>query len=182
MPLFVFKHGFGCHGNAVINGRIIDFCLVGLEENLAEPAREGNECATAIVHELAFPHHKYIPSHLVQQLVVAFIACFVVLEFCCPKVDIGFWPTVLVTAIVCMPETSIDKNRRAVLGENNVGAAWQAFHMEPVAITLMPEPASYSSFGLGVLTLDVAHASMPLLASHSIGHSVLSVDVLTRWA
>ena len=72
--------------------------------------------------------------------------------------------------VVSVPEASVHEYRRPVLSHHDVGFAWNALHVETVAVAVDPEPPAHLQLGFGVLAADVRHAAVALLGSHRVGH------------
>jgi len=80
-----------------------------------------------------------------------------------------FFPEILVypgplelPAIMFMPETAMHKHCLSLPLENNIGSARQVFSMEPVFVSLRPQPFANYQFRFGVLAFYPGHVAAEL--------------------
>ena len=136
---------------------------VVLEEDFVEGVGKGLEGLLPLVGtEFAFPDGDGVPSHggkfVLHFLVAGFVAGHLVL----PEGGVGLGHLVVRTALVSVPEAAIDEDASAVASEHDVGFAWQARVVEPIAEAMRPQIAAHQQLGFGVLAVDCRHVCMPL--------------------
>ena len=117
---------------------------------------------------LAFPNDDHLPAVFLKQLVVLLVPLLVATNLIDPKLPIGCWN--LATSGVSMPEAPVDEDCRAIFTHHDVGLPWDALHVEPIAVTMLPQPLPHLQFGFGAFAVDVRHAAMSLFWSHFISH------------
>ena len=79
--------------------------------------------------------------------------------------------------MVPVPKTPIDKNRRPIPPHDDVGLAWDALHVEAIAIAMPPKPLPDQQLGLGAFAVDVRHHQVSLFGSEAVGHRVTGFSV-----
>ena len=88
--------------------------------------------------QLAFPDNDDKPP-LGLQLTPHFLVSFLVTcHFRHPKLRISLGDSVMLTSLVSMPETTMDKDNSAVLGEDNVWGSRKLFNVYAVTKTSYP--------------------------------------------
>ena len=71
-----------------------------------------------------------------------------------------------------VPKTSIHENRRSIPPHDDVGLAWDALHVEAIAVAMPPKPLPDQHLGLGAFAVDARHHVVALLWSEAVGHRV----------
>ena len=75
-----------------------------------------------------------------QFVVVPLVAFAVTGYFGLPETGIGLWQDKLLASLVTVSETAVDKDSRSVLAHNNIRLAGHALDIEPVAVSVRPQP------------------------------------------
>ena len=70
-----------------------------------------------------------------------------------------------------MPEAPVDEYRRPVRPHHDIRLPGDAFHVQPIAVSVTPQPPPHLQLWLRVLTADVRHTTMPLVGRKHISHS-----------
>lgn len=73
--------------------------------------------------------------------------------------------------VVTMPEAAVHENGGMVRSHDDVGFSWHAFHVEAVAVSVVPQPTSDQQFRFGVAGMDSGHAAVALGGGEAVGHS-----------
>ena len=71
---------------------------------------------------------------------------------------------------MAMPEATMDKNNRAVLGENDVWIAGQFLVFHPIAESMAPEGVSQLQLRLLWSGVNMGHSDGTFLLCHVVGH------------
>ena len=90
--------------------------------------------------EVACPDDDYLPSGVKQQLVVPSVPFAVTGYLVLPECRIGLGQYELSASFMPVPETAVDKDRRSVLAHDDVRFARHALDIEPVAVSVRPQP------------------------------------------
>ena len=69
-----------------------------------------------------------------------------------------------------VPETAVDENSRSVFAHDDVRLAGHALDIEPVAVSVRPQPSANGHFRFGCLAADMRHAAVALGRCQDIGH------------
>ncbi len=120
--------------------------------------------------KLTFPDDDHLPTVFLKHLVVFLVAFSVAINFVLPEIHIGLGQPVFVTTLMSMPEAPVDKDGRVVFPHDDIWFPWHAFHVEPIAVTVCPQPLPHLQLGFGVPTADVRHHEVPLGWGENIGH------------
>ena len=73
-----------------------------------------------------------------------------------------------------VPETAVNKDRRSVPAHDDVRFAGHALDIEPVAVSVRPQPFPNQYLRFGRLAADMRHAAVALLWGQNIGHGLNS--------
>jgi len=76
---------------------------------------------------------------------------------------------------VLAEETETDENRRSVFAHNDVRLAGHALDIEPVAVSVCPQPSPHKHFRLGCLAAYMRHTAMTLGGCHKIRHKIKTI-------
>ena len=74
--------------------------------------------------------------------------------------------------MMSMPETPIHKNCRPIPSHNNVGLAWNALHVEAIAVAVSPQPLPHLQLRLGAFAVDARHHAVALFGCETVGHRI----------
>ncbi len=114
---------------------VLVFGLCGLQVGLYA----GDGDVKDLLGEFAFPNGDDGPGEGAEALGVEFVAGDVGGDFLLPKGGVGLWFHVLGTTAVAVPEAAVDEDDGAVLGQDEIGGAGEAFVIEPVPVALVPQ-------------------------------------------
>ena len=119
--------------------------------------------------QFTFPNDDDLPAILFKELIILLIPLLVSCDFVHPKPPVGLRNLTALGILnfylftinswhrhtVSMPEAAIDKDRRAVLAHHDVRLAGDRFHVEAVAVAVIPQPLPHLQLGFGVPAADV---------------------------
>ena len=88
--------------------------------------------------QFALPDNENIPSLGFQLAPGVLVALLVACYLGGPKACIGLGDRVIFAILVAVPETAVDEDDRAVLGEDDVRRAWEAAVVDAVAEAFSP--------------------------------------------
>ena len=74
-----------------------------------------------------------------------------------------------------VPETAVDEDRRSVFAHNDVRLAGHALDIEPVAVSVRPQPFPNQYLRLGRLAAYMRHAAVALGRCQDIGHKLFEL-------
>ena len=87
-----------------------------------------------------------------------------------PEISVGLWNSVILAALVAMPEAAVDEDYGVVLGENNVGFTWQALVIHPVAKAVVPKGVAEFQLRLGRGGVNGGHGAAANVGSQYVRH------------
>ena len=70
--------------------------------------------------QLAFPDRYAMPTHLCKLALFLQVTVTIALYLCSPETHICLWKHIILTAFMPMPETTVDKDYRAILAQHNI--------------------------------------------------------------
>lgn len=123
--------------------------------------------------QVARPDDDYLPTGVHQFVVVPLVTFAVTGYLCLPEVGVGLWQDKLLATLVTVPKTTINEDSRSILAHDDVRFAGHALDIEPVAVSVRPQPFSNQYLRLGRLAADMRHAAVALLWGQNIGHNNL---------
>lgn len=126
-----------------------------------------------IFFKLAFPNDNHLPSGIVKDFVVALISLSVANNLCHPEISVCLRDGVFVATLMPMPKTAINENGCSVFAHNYIRASRNTLYIEPVAVSVVPQPVSNKPLWLGTFCMDTSHDVMMLLFCefmHSFKH------------
>ena len=128
--------------------------------------------------EFTFPDSDDGPGEGVEALGVEFVTGDVAGDFLAPECFVGLGNDVLGATAVAVPEAAVDEDDGAVLGQDEVGGAGEAFVIEPVPVALVPQCVPDGPLRGGVPGTDAGHVVRPLGWCQCVRHVLpLSVGV-----
>ena len=127
-----------------------------------------------VVGEVARPDDDYLPSGVKQQLVVPSVPFAVAVYLRLPESGVGLWMYKLLASLMSVPETAVDENRRSVSAHHYIRLAGHALDIEPVAVSVRPQPSPHRHFRLGRLAADMRHAAVALCSGVNISDILIS--------
>ena len=150
--------------------------------------------------EVACPDDDYLPSGIKQQLVVPSVPFAVAVDFRQPEGGVGLGQYELSASLIskefyvcsansrgvltphtihrmlfryacsASSETAVDENRRSVSAHHYIRLAWHALHVQPVPVSVRPQPFPDRYFRLRRLVAYMRHAAVPLCRCQDVGH------------
>ena len=116
-----------------------------------------------ILLQLALPNHQYVPASIDKFFSLMFVSLDISVEFFFPKISSSLWSRGITTAMMPVPETTMNEYYGFILGKHYI---WFPNHLADI----FPEPESsgkqsFTKLNLnrGVLPSYVAHIEVPLL-------------------
>ena len=150
---------------------VLVFGLGGLQIGLY--ARNGG--VKVLLGEFTFPDGDDGPGEGVEALGVEFVTGDVAGDFLAPECFVGLGNDVLGATAVAVPEAAVDEDDGAVLGQDEVGGAGEAFVIEPVPVAFVPQCVPDGPLRAGILGVDLRHYLVSLLWGHSVRHVTMAL-------
>lgn len=99
--------------------------------------------------QLAFPDRYAMPTHFSKLALFLQVTVTIALYLCLPKLHVCLWEYVILTVFVPMPETTVDKDYRAILAQHNIGMTRKTRMVKPIAKATTEKilPNQYFRFG-----------------------------------
>ena len=99
--------------------------------------------------QLAFPNRYAMPTHLCKLVLFLQVTVTIALNLCLPKLHICLWKHIILTAFMPVPETTVDKDYRAILAQHNIGMTRKTRMVKPIAKAPAEKifPNQYFRFG-----------------------------------
>ena len=119
---------------------------------------------------VTFPYADYPPPERFQFVFVADITGNIILYLLFPELNIGFRQTIILTPLMSVPETTVDKYDSPVFGKNNVRLARQLSDLNTKPQTTREEILPDNHLWFGILSLYCRHAAAPLFGCHYVRH------------
>ena len=121
--------------------------------------------------QAARPQCNHLPAVGAEQFFVLPVTFTVAVNLRLPERRIGFRQYELPAAFVPMPKTPINEYRRSVLAHHNVRFARHAPDIQPIPVSVCPQPFPHRHFGLCTPAANMRHTAVALLRCQNIGHS-----------
>lgn len=83
--------------------------------------------------QLAFPNRYAMPTHFCKLALFLQITVTIALYLCSPETHICLWKHIILTAFMPMPETTVDKDYRAILAQHNIWMTRKTRMVKPIA-------------------------------------------------
>lgn len=147
------------------------FCLCGLQIGFYA----GDGGVEIFLGEFAFPDGDDGPGEGVEALSVEFVAGDVAGYLFFPEAGVRLGNDVLGATSVAVPEAAVDEDDCAILGQDEIGGAGEAFVIDPVAVPLVPQCVPDCPLRTGVLGVDLRHYLVSLLWGHSVRHVTMAL-------
>lgn len=122
------------------------------------------------LRQFALPDNDDRPSLRLELLPNVLISLLVPCDLCSPKVCIRLWHRIELAVLVAVPEAAVDKDDRAVLGEDDVWFAGQPLVIHPVPEPKSPECLTQLQLRLRRSGVNGGHVAMTLGRSEYVGH------------
>lgn len=130
--------------------------------------------------EVACPDDDYLPTGVKQQLVVLSVPFAVTVNLRLPEGGVGLGQYELSASLMSVPETTVDENRRSVSAHHYVRLARHALHIEPVPVSVRPQPFPDRYLRLRRLAAYMRHAAVALCWCQDIGHGLLNSKLYSK--
>jgi hypothetical protein len=109
-------------------------------------------------------------SHLQQPGTDLLISFPILSKLFFPEQTVGFGKHKILTTLMGMPKTSIDKNDSVILGKYNIGFPHQTLVIDPESESMTKQVTSHQELAPGVLRLDTCHDLAALGKGKTITH------------
>lgn len=101
--------------------------------------------------QLAFPNDDYLPTIFMKNAIVLLIPLTITANLVLPKARIRLRYAVFVTTLMSVPETPVDKYCCPISPHHNVWLPGNRLHIQPIAVSVRPQPLPHFPLGLGAL-------------------------------
>ena len=143
----------------------------------------GIKCNGCLLHggvefvfgQVARPDDDDLPAGLNQSVIVLLVPFAVAGYLGLPKGGVGFRQYELFATFMPVPETAVDKDSRSVLAHHYVRLAGHALDIEPVPVSVRPQPFPDRYLRLGRLAVDMRHAAVALDGCQDIGRELFEL-------
>lgn len=125
----------------------------------------------SVFGQVARPQRNHLPAVGAEQFFVLPVPFAVAVNLCLPECRIGFRQYELPATFVPVPKTPINKYRRSVLAHHDVRFARHAPDIQPVPVSVYPQPFPYCHLRLCPLAAYMRHTAVALLRCQNVGHS-----------
>lgn len=122
-----------------------------------------------------FPDSGHTPAKRTKHFHVSLVAVDIALELSLPKIFIGLRGGGVATAIVSMPEATVDEHNRLVFQEHKVRRAGQLSNMKSIAEPPDEKKRTKGSLRPGVLSANTRHHAAALRGC-SDAHSLRGIQ------
>ena len=131
-------------------------------------------CSETPVPGFTFPDYNYFPSGLPAFLQFYFIPSNIFRKLVSPFPDIRFRYVSQFTALMLVPETSMNKDYSPVFWQYNVGSSRQILSVDAEPVTITVQPASDRPLRFRVFRADSAHHLAAFFRGDYVGHLTCS--------
>jgi len=121
--------------------------------------------------EVARPDDYYLPAGIHQFVVNPCIPSSIPFYLVLPESGVGLWQDELLATLVTVPETTVDEDSRSVFAHDDIRLARHTLDVQPVSISMCPQPFPHRYFRLGRFAAYIRHAAMALCRCQDIGHN-----------
>lgn len=83
--------------------------------------------------QLAFPNRYAMPTHFCKLALFLQVTVTIALNLCSPEIHICLWKHIILTAFMPVPETTVDKDYRAILAQHNIRMTRKTRMVKPIA-------------------------------------------------
>ena len=99
--------------------------------------------------QLAFPDRYAMPTHFCKLALFLQVTVTIALYLCFPEIHICLWKHIILTAFMPMPETTVDKDYRAILAQHYIRMTRKTRMVKPIAKASAEKifPNQYFRFG-----------------------------------
>ena len=116
-----------------------------------------------VVGEVTCPDDYYLPTGIHQFVVNPCIPSSIPFYLVLPESGVGLGQYELSASLMSVPETAVDENRRSVAAHHYVRLARHALDIEPISVSVRPQPSANGHFRFGRLAANMRHAAVTLL-------------------
>ena len=103
-------------------------------------------------------------------IVILLVTFAVTVDLRLPEGGVGLGQHKLSTSLMPVPETAVDENRRSVSAHHYIRLARHALHVQPVPVSVRPQPFPDRYLRLRRLAAYMRHAAVPLCRCQNVGH------------
>lgn len=136
------------------------------------------ECNHHLLHSVFYfpfcqaarPYHNHLPPCLHQKIVVPLVTFAVAVNFRLPESRVGLRHHKLTASFMPMPEATVDKDSRPVFAHHDIRLSRHTPDVEPVPVSMCPQPFPDQQFRLRRLATDMRHTAVTLCRCKDIGH------------
>lgn len=166
---------FRCH-RMLFFRHLIAFDSAVLQKDSVECEHQGfQRVRSSQWLQLAFPNHDAVPPHCRQLAAHLAISFLISSYFFYPELRVGFRYSIISAPLVPMPKAAVDEDASAVFPHHDVGLARKAGMIQPIAVSMAPQPLAHNHFWPGVLTVNGGHVRMTLLWAKCITHGLSAI-------
>ena len=99
--------------------------------------------------QLAFPNRYAMPTHFSKLALFLQVTVTIAFYLCLPKLHICLWKHIILTAFMPVPETTVDKDYRAILAQHNIRMTRKTRMVKPITKASAEKilPNQYFRFG-----------------------------------
>ena len=83
--------------------------------------------------QLAFPDRYAMPTHFCKLALFLQVTVTIALYLCSPETHVCLWKHIILTAFMPVPETTVDKDNRAILAQHNIWMTRKTRMVKPIA-------------------------------------------------
>ena len=128
------------------------------------------ECDRHLLHsvfyflfrQIARPYHNHLPPCLHQKIIVPLVTFAVTVNFRLPKSRVGLRYHKLAASFMPVPKATVDKDSRPVSAHHDIRLSRHTPDVEPVPVSVCPQPFPDQQFRLRRLASDMRHTAVTL--------------------
>lgn len=83
--------------------------------------------------QLAFPNRNAMPTHLCKFALFLQVTVTIAINLCFPEIHVCLWKHIILTAFMPVPETTVDKDYRAILAQHYIRMTRKTRMVKPIA-------------------------------------------------
>jgi hypothetical protein len=125
--------------------------------------------------QLTLPHDLHPPSFTFELTDVTCVSGYILAKLLQPKITASSRCICVLTPLVAMPKTTMNKNHSSILRQHQIGLPRQISDMESVPKSKRMQSPTQSHFGLRVLPTYPGHYSRSGACVYNIGHDAMSL-------
>lgn len=125
----------------------------------------------SVFGQVARPQRNHLPAVGAEHFFVPPVAFPVPFYLCLPERRVGLRQYELPATFVPVPETAVDEYRHPVLAHHNVRLARHTLDIQPVPVSVCPQPFPHCHFGHCPPAAYMRHTAVALLRCQNVGHN-----------